>query len=176
MLTCPVPCMGSRVPVVSNGFRPGHLGQDWMFDRSPSDPPYAKSNPRGTPGFYVPDNTPVVAVTQGKVIYAERKYNAQGEYTGMGVRLEAGDGVHHLSLHILEDTLRVATGEVVTEGQLLGVMGGDPSSNDPHHTIHDHQELRPPAPRGTLRDNWNRVPVDPAPAFKFCRYVHVPQL
>lgn len=166
-LTFPLAAFPGRTPVISQGFDPRrHLGVDLMFARAPADPPFAASDPRGTRGFYVPPGAIAVACTAGRVIYAKQAAN------GLRVRFAARDGVHYLYLHLAK--LYVADGDSVAEGQFLGLVGGDPTSADPHHTVHIHHEQRIPAALAEaagLADGWGCVPVDPEPRLAGCRYV-----
>jgi hypothetical protein len=133
----PVLPIAGRKPCVTQEWNPpGHLGVDIAFPRRPGDPPERADDPRSAAGrFHVPGDGLVVAVAAGRVRYAAKHEN------GFRVRLEHADtGSDSIYLHLAD--LRVAAGDVVPVGQLLGVMGGDPSPADPRHFLHLHFELR----------------------------------
>lgn len=143
----PVPSVDGRQPVISQEYKPHtHWGVDIMFRRLPSDPPYASGDPRGTTGFYVPANTPALAICDGFIEMAQDSFN------GHRARLLHGNGFYSLYLHMYK--LFVGPGDKVKMGDPVGIIGGDPSQNDPHHTVHLHYEIR------KLADH---SPVDPTP-------------
>jgi hypothetical protein len=133
----PIACIDGRKPVRSQEYKPRvHLGLDVMFTRLPSDPPYAAADPRGTKGFHVPPAALCVAAHDGYVLYAKLAAN------GFRVRLASSQAwpLQTLYLHLLD--LQVQPGQLVTAGQPLGLVGGDPTEADPRHTIHLHFETR----------------------------------
>jgi murein DD-endopeptidase MepM/ murein hydrolase activator NlpD len=85
--------------------------------------------------------TPIYAASSGRVIYS-------GYSAGFGnyVKIDHGGGISSIYAHILSGGLRVAYGQQVGAGQLVGLMG----STGPSTGNHLHLEVR--------RDN---VPIDP---------------
>lgn len=158
----PVRLAAGRRPVISQPFKARqHLGVDIMWPRLPADPPYSATDPRGTQSFVALPGAVCVAARPGKVIYAKTADN------GHRVRLAAIDGSHLLYLHLAD--LRVKAGDVVDPGAELGLMGGDPTGADPHHTVHLHFERRVHVEDSG--DGWGMGPVDPQPWLAMCVYV-----
>jgi murein DD-endopeptidase MepM/ murein hydrolase activator NlpD len=95
--------------------------------------------------------TPVGAAAAGRVILATSSVDAQGHLTGYGnyVVIDHGNGFVTLYGHL--DKLLVTAGQVVKQGQVIGLMGSTGWSTGPHL----HFEIRK-----------NDVFVDPAPYLK----------
>lgn len=158
----PAPITAGRVPVISQPFGAGHLGCDIMLARVASDPPYSHSDPRGTAGYYVPPGVIVRAPEAGRIVYARPAPN------GLRVRLELADGSHLLFLHLARLDVSDVLHGLVLEGEQLGLMGGDPTSADVHHTVHLHFEHRVRADGHPLADGYGTRPIDPAAYLARC--------
>ena len=120
-------------PVVSNAFKAGpHYGVDVMFRRrAPSDRlelyPHGKN---GTPGFFAPPGTPIVAAKAGRV------YSVAETARGWHVVLDHGKPFATFYQHLERVTATVKSGAVVKAGDQLGTMGGSPAR--PPHLRHLH--------------------------------------
>lgn len=150
----PLPTLGGRVPVVSDGFsrtatssHREHLGVDIMYRRLPTEP---AELPRGTKLFFLPADTPVLAAFGGKVWSAN-----VGDF-GHSVTIDHGDvpGVGPCVTfyqHMSSFARAWKKGDKISAGDKLGIVGGSPTGYPLHHL---HFELWLP-----VRSN----AVDPAP-------------
>lgn len=130
-------------PEISQSFlAPSHLGVDIMFRRDQGE---TREESPGNAAWCMPRNTPVLALAAGVVVYAKRHTN------GYRVRLTHGP-VDTLYLHLAAPPL-VLPGQNVVPGQMLGVVGADPT--DPEGLPHLHFEIRV-GTLGTLQ-----APIDP---------------
>ena len=154
----PVPSLGARVPEISDGWgsrrrktdgtRRLHLGADIMFRRrTPGDliDLYPPGTPHGTPGYFMPDDVPALAAGAGLVTQA--RMTARGGT----VTIRHAEGWTTYYTHL--SALAVAVGQVVTAGQPIGTIGGDPL--DHRRLKHLHVEF--------WRDHTRRGVTDPAP-------------
>jgi len=154
----PVPSLGARVPEISDGWgsrrhnadgsRRLHLGADIMFrrrGRGDMIETYPPGTPHGSPGYFMPDNVPALAAGAGLVSFA--RWTPRGGT--VTVRHPEGWTIYYTYL----SALAVAAGQVVTAGQPLGTIGGDPL--DRRHLMHLHFEL--------WREHARRGATDPAP-------------
>ncbi len=64
---------------------------------------------------------PVIAVREGEVVRARNK-GEDGSF-GTHVIIKSGKNIHIWYAHLIEDSLQVAEGDKVQQGQLLGLMG-----------------------------------------------------
>lgn len=155
-LVYPLPRVGDRLPVVSHEFEARvHLGVDLMYRWAPGDPitgPRVARSRSGICLFYVPLGARVLAVADGRVIYAKQADN------GWRTRIETDAGLHVLDLHMTE--LYVHAGDRVHQGQPLGMCGGDPTDK-PIMLVHDHHEHRRRATPAEKADGYGYVPYDP---------------
>jgi len=143
----PIPLWGAYSPTVSDGWGSSrttldgtsrtHRGVDLMYPRRSVDD-QAVVFPRDTPGgskwHFMPTETPVLSARAGKVIYADRTAR------GHAVVIKHADRWSTFYQHL--STLRVRRGDVVTTGQILGEVGGDPTQRNPLR--HLHFEIRRP--------------------------------
>lgn len=144
--TWPVPIWKGERPVISDGFKRyavkdpkttkqisrQHLGVDVMFKNSRGAQP---SIPTRTKWFHCGMDVPMVAMLAGDVWFAD--------YTPMGwtVQVDHGDryGFPLVSYYTHQSALLVAKGESVVAGQIIGIVGNSPvTENDPNHC---HAEL-----------------------------------
>ena len=132
----PVPQIGSRLPVVSDGYHirstgKFHEGIDIMYKKLPSDPsglPWASSGG----GFYVPPGTPAIAAGPGTVL--KSGIDSHGGY----VYIDHGEGIQTNYRHL--NPRKVNVGDHVNAGDIVGLIGEDPSTaGDPAHL---HFELQ----------------------------------
>lgn len=154
----PLPMWGDYSPVVSDGWgsrrrtldgtpRP-HRGVDLMYPRKSLDDQAAAYPPNtagGATWHFVPDGIDVLAARAGTVTYAAPTPR------GHAVTIDHRDGWSTFYQHLA--SLRVARGDVVTAGQPLGRVGGDPTQA--RALRHLHFEVRR---HGT--------PIDPAPLLR----------
>jgi len=105
------------------------------------------TSPRGHAGVDIsaPWGAPVVAAAGGRVLLATR---AGGGY-GIEIILDHGDGLRTVYGHLSE--LDVQTGEAISRGQLIGLVGSTGFSTGPHL----HFEVRR---NGELRDPLSLLP------------------
>lgn len=136
----PLYMISGRRPVISNPFVLGkHEGVDLMYDRLPTDPPYEAGDPRGTRDFYVPKGALAAACADGRVRYSRDHPN------GWRIEFQAFDRPSlFMYLHLVRGSERFRDGDKVVLGEVLAEVGGDPSPDDEHHTIHIHFGTRSP--------------------------------
>ncbi len=156
----PMPALGGRAPVISDGFSAAatdghrkHLGVDIMYRRLPSEPP---TLPQGSKHFYVPVNTPVLAAFSGKV------WKADLSPKGHQIQIDHGSvsGIGPLNTyyqHLSSFARTWRRGDIVKAGDVLGIVGGSPIG---YPLWHLHFELWVPA-AGKPVSEWA---IDPAPA------------
>lgn len=124
----PVPKLGSRLPVVSDGMHMRssgkmHEGIDIMYKRLPSDP---GGLPWSSTGFHVPPGTPALAAGAGVVLKSAN--DSHGGY----VYIDHGDGVQTNYRHL--NPRKVNVGDRVNAGDIVGLIGDDPANaGDPAH-------------------------------------------
>lgn len=145
----PVGIWHGRKPVISSpwGTPRGHQtheGVDVMFRRLPSDP-YAVGSPNGSKGFVLPDGVMGLAAADGIV------WSAGWTPRGFSVVLDHGSVATyytHLETLLLTPTARARSGQRVTAGQPLGVVGYDPT--DGRKLKHMHFALWRGGPRDAV--------------------------
>jgi murein DD-endopeptidase MepM/ murein hydrolase activator NlpD len=127
-----MPTLGSRKPVISNGWRPTpttpgstytHHGADIMYRRQSGEP---STPPGGSKHFSVPPGTPVVAAAAGVIEYARKGVKHGGQ-----VVVRHSTNLRTFYSHLAPHTVK--TGQAVAAGQVLGKAGDSPSVNDPRH-------------------------------------------
>ena len=78
-----------------------------------------------------PYNTPVIAPGNGKVIYAQYRYSfGNCVIIDLGVNPNDGDEYSMLFAHL--NHISVSVGDIVTEGQTIGLVGSTGHSTGPH--------------------------------------------
>ncbi len=139
----PVPDVGKRWPEVSDGWgsrryqretRVLHLGADIMFRRQSAGElaeVYRPGTRHGTKHYYMPDNVPALAASNGVVTFAGWTRR------GFTVQVFHPDGWTTYYTHLA--LLSVHVGQVVEDGQPIGVIGFDPT--DKRKLMHLHFEL-----------------------------------
>jgi len=136
----PVVKWRDRAPVVSDGVgtpRPGgrkHQGVDIMFKRQPGDH-FAPGTPNGTKWFVMPDNVVAVAASDGVV------WNAGPTPHGFAVVIDHGPQkvatfYTHLEKLLVTPTTRASTGQRVTAGQPIGIVGFSPLDGERLKHLH----------------------------------------
>jgi len=167
----PVPNLGARVPEISDGWgspridtdgkRRLHLGADIMFrrrDRADLADTFRPGTPNGTARYFMPEGVPALAAGAGVVWYAASTPR------GFTVRIKHPEGWTTYYTHLA--SLTVASGQVVTAGQPIGIIGGDPI--DARRLKHLHFELWRGHQRGGATDPapylraWARHTIEPA--------------
>ena len=162
----PVPSLGERRAVTSNGFRAvasassrQHLGADLMFQRRDTRDlisVYPPGSPNGSRLFFMPDDVPVLAASAGVVTFAANTP------VGRTVIVRHGNGWATYYTHLA--TLAVTKGQTVTAGQVLGTIGASPK--DPAALAHLHVELWKGGTRAGAIDPdpflaaWSRTTMD----------------
>lgn len=145
-----------RLPIISQRYKVAtHLGVDVMYrweTGDPTTPPRAALLRSGAPLFCVPDGTPVLAAADGEVLYAKPWKN------GMRTRVRTAAGLDFCDFHM--EKLFVAKGQLVKQGEPLGICGGDPTDL-PAKTVHDHHEHRRKSRPGEFVDGFGCIPYDP---------------
>ncbi len=137
----PVPTLGDRPAVSSNGFRSHdsatgkqHLGVDLFYRRRDARDLIAvfpPNTPGGTPLFFMPDDVSAFAASEGVVAFASP--TAKGHT--VVIRHPNGWATYYTHLA----TLLVHRGMRVRAGQPLGTIGASPE--DAEHLRHLHFEL-----------------------------------
>ncbi len=118
-----------------------HRGVDIMFRRRNKGdrPEYASGTVQGTPLFFAPQLTPIVAARDGKI------WSAGKTPRGWSVVIDHGKPFATYYTHMAALAIAphvsgksIATGKptFVRAGDVIGVMGGDPM--DPRHLVHLH--------------------------------------
>lgn len=154
----PVPSLGDREAVISDGFgsprtradgsKERHLGADLMYRRRDARDliaVYAPGSVNGTKGYFMPDGIPALAASSGVVAFAA------STPVGNTVIVHHANGWATYYTHL--SSLSVARGESVVAGQPIGIIGGSPA--DGAHLKHLHVELWERGSRSSV--------VDPAP-------------
>ena len=126
----PVPKLGDRNPVVTQGFRPTggsypHLGVDIMYRRKAGE---SRTLPTGTKNFYMPAGIPALASADGVV-----KRAIIGAKHGGQVHIEHRSSPVVKTFYSHLYGLKVKAGQRVKAGQPIGFIGDSPSVNDPRH-------------------------------------------
>jgi murein DD-endopeptidase MepM/ murein hydrolase activator NlpD len=132
----PVPVVGERRPVISDGAdswrtaadgsRFPHGGVDIMFRRASRDDlvdVFPPGSPNGSRGFYMPDKVYALAASRGAV------WLSGWTPKGYAVVLDHGTRATfyaHLSKLFVDETRRARSGQLVEAGQPLGVVGYSP--------------------------------------------------
>jgi murein DD-endopeptidase MepM/ murein hydrolase activator NlpD len=150
----PLPTLGGRPAVISDGFKSvaidghrQHLGVDMMYRRLPLEP---ATLPRGSKGYYMPPNTPVMAAFGGRI------WSSNVDGYGHSVQIDHGN-IPNLGptvtfyQHMASFASQWKKGDVVSAGDRLGIVG---HSLTGYGLDHLHFELWLPT-----RSN----AVDPAP-------------
>jgi murein DD-endopeptidase MepM/ murein hydrolase activator NlpD len=104
--------------------------------------------------FDMPMGTPVVAARAGAVVAVEQRFSDSDhrDFHENWVMVRHPDGSVARYIHLKQDGARVAVGDQVTQGQLIGLSGNSGASNGPH--LHfDVQTCGPNLPPG-----YNRMP------------------
>lgn len=78
--------------------------------------------------LYLPIGTPVYAVAPGKV-YASSSSDSAGEF----IWLDHADGWRSHYIHLKEGSRKVSSGQRVTQGQTIGLLGRSGIKNDAGH-------------------------------------------
>ncbi|HWO25872.1 MAG TPA: peptidoglycan DD-metalloendopeptidase family protein [Kofleriaceae bacterium] len=164
----PVPTLGDRKAEISdgwgsprtlpNGTTIKHLGADIMFRRrDPHDliAVYKPGTVNGERRYFMPDNLPALAAAAGAVHFAR--------WTPIGftviIRHPTGWATYYTHL----SSLAVSTGDTVTAGQPIGIIGGNPADRMP--LKHLHFELWKHGTRAGVvdpkpyLDAWPHIPV-----------------
>lgn len=124
----PVPAIGSRIPVVSDGFHQRdtefHYGADIDFKRLDNEP---IGLPYGTKGYFTPPGT--LALAAGPGVVAISKDITTGGY----IQIDHGSGIKTQYMHLAPR--QVGVGETVSAGQVIGTVGHDirPTANKFDH-------------------------------------------
>lgn len=130
-------------PEVSQEFKPGtHLGVDIMYRRkSRSDlvQSYPPGSPDGTPNFFAPRRTPIIAARAGRIWSCEK--TARGWAVVLDHSKPFATFYQHLetpAFPIHRNGVSVNTGQptFVTVGQPLGTMGYDPTDGERLRHLH----------------------------------------
>jgi hypothetical protein len=164
----PVPTLGDRRAEISSGWgsprtlpdgtTTTHLGADIMFRRrDPRDliDVYKPGTVNGERWYFMPDNVPALAAAAGVVHFA------LGTPVGFTVIIRHPTGWATYYTHL--SSLAVSTGDTVTAGQPIGIIGGNPSDRMP--LKHLHVELWKHGTRAGVvdprpyLDAWPHVPL-----------------
>lgn len=82
-------------------------------------------------------NEPILAPEAGKILAARKSNHPTGGY-GYYVKMQGKSGVVHLMAHMVRNSLKVRSGDVVEQGDVLGLMGTTGNSTG----VHLHWEVR----------------------------------
>jgi len=82
-------------------------------------------------------NEPILAPEAGKILTARKSNHPTGGY-GYYVKMQGKSGVVHLMAHLVKGSLRIKSGDVVEQGDVLGLMGTTGNSTG----VHLHWEVR----------------------------------
>ncbi len=127
----PVPKLGSRLPVVSDGFHlrssgKMHEGIDIMYKSIKGADPVGLPWMSSGGGFYIPPGTPALAAGSGTVLKVG--IDSHGGY----VYIDHGDGIQTNYRHL--NPTKATVGSRVNAGDIVGIIGEDPSTaGDPAH-------------------------------------------
>lgn len=137
----PVPTVGDRRPQISDGWgsprtlpdgtTTKHLGADIMFrrrDRRDLIDVYKPGTVNGERWYFMPDNVPTLAAAAGTVHFARRTP------VGFTVIIRHPTGWATYYTHL--SSLAVSTGDNVTAGQPIGIIGGNPADRMPLKHLH----------------------------------------
>jgi murein DD-endopeptidase MepM/ murein hydrolase activator NlpD len=96
---------------------------------------YSHTSPKGryAVDIAMPQGTPIVAARAGTVL--ETRNSQAGHYpnpAGNFVRILHDDGTHSAYLHLKRGSVKVASGQQVSAGTLLGLSGNTGHSTGPH--------------------------------------------
>jgi len=80
---------------------------------------------------------PILAPEAGKILAARKSNHPTGGY-GYYVKMQGKSGVVHLMAHLVRNSLKVKKGDVVEQGDVLGLMGTTGNSTG----VHLHWEVR----------------------------------
>lgn len=166
----PVPMWNGRKPDISSGWgspRDGgkrlHKGADIMYHRVPGDP--FPIGPNGSKGYVMPDDMVAVAAADGKVWSTALTSRGNAVVIDHGQPSGLTTFYQHLSSLLVTPTQRGASGQRVTAGQPIGIIGESP--RDPHDPKHLHFEIRrgvtPMDPKPIMCGKWEFIP-DPRTA------------
>lgn len=118
-----------RKPVVTSGYRhplrPLHVGVDIFYAWLQTDPPIKIGDGGRTAKWWIPDNQPAIAVSNGRIV------TAGWTTTGYHVRLALEGGYSVGYFHL--SRLLVAVGQHVLIGQPVGIVGDNPADTDARH-------------------------------------------
>jgi len=127
----PAPVLGTRVPVVSDGYHQRdesfHYGVDIGYrrlkDSDPAGLPYASSGG----GFYNPPGTPALAAGPGTVV------DSSNQAPGGVVKINHGGEILTVYRHL--SSRSVSVGQRVSAGDKVGIIGNDirPGKNKWNH-------------------------------------------
>lgn len=159
----PVPSWHGRAPVISDGFgspRPGgamHGGVDLMYLRLPTDAAFKNGSSNGSKLHVMPDGVPAIAASDGRIWSAMKTPRGFTVVIDHGRRgdLKLATYYTHLESLLVRATAPHETGELVTAGQPLGMIGFDPNDRQKLKHLHFELWLGGPADR-----------VDPASAMR----------
>jgi murein DD-endopeptidase MepM/ murein hydrolase activator NlpD len=127
--------------------------------------PYGKPGKMWSCGYHVgvdyaaPTGTPVVACKKGKVLEAKSGVSWGPSY-GNAIVIDHGGGVRAVYAHLSK--IEVKAGDVVQEGQQIGLVGSTGNSSGPHL----HLEARISPFKYTNKDIDPQALIDGAPAKK----------
>lgn len=140
----PVPTLGDRKAEISDGWgsprtlssgkKIKHLGADIMFKRRSRRELIAVYKPgtvNGERWYFMPDNVPALAASAGVVRFAK--------WTPVGFTVIIRHPTGWATYYTHMTSLAVSTGDSVTAGQAVGIIGGSPA--DSAHLKHLHFEL-----------------------------------
>ena len=80
---------------------------------------------------------PIIAPESGRILAARKSNHPTGGY-GYYVKMQGKSGVVHLMAHMVKNSLRVKKGDVVEQGDIIGLMGTTGNSTG----VHLHWEVR----------------------------------
>lgn len=137
----PVPTLGDRRAEISDGWGSPrtlpdgttiqHLGADIMFRRRDVHDLIAVYRPgtvNGERWYFMPDNVPALAAAAGVVHFA------RSTPVGFTVIIRHPTGWATYYTHL--SSLAVSTGDTVTAGQPIGIIGGNPADRMPIKHLH----------------------------------------
>ncbi|MGH7504936.1 MAG: murein hydrolase activator EnvC family protein [Longimicrobiales bacterium] len=101
-------------------------------------------------GIAAPAGTAVKAVEGGEVVLAR-------PFEGYGPTVMVSHGGGYYSLYMLLRSIAVTEGQVVTQGQVVGAVGGEQSPEGPHLYFQVHAPVRGNAPEAVDPLNWLRA-------------------